>query len=207
MERHTRFFMALCLGGLAFAAMQFSQASMEFKVLVAVDAFYLSFLGLMLRLVVRATPNDLRLHSQKEDEGLPLILVLSVVVLSISLIAIVVALNGPSGGGVGKRALALISVPLGWLTMQSLIAFHYAKIYYHARPETEAAPMIFPGSDLPGHWDFFYFTFVLAMCAQVSDVTTNSSAMRRVVLFHSVGSFFYNAVILALVVAAITADL
>lgn len=40
------------------------------------------------------------------------------------------------------------------------------------------------------------------MTAQVSDVVTRSSAMRRVVMVHAVAAFFYNAVILALAVNA-----
>jgi uncharacterized membrane protein len=46
------------------------------------------------------------------------------------------------------------------------------------------------------------------MTAQVSDVVTTATPMRRMVLAHSVASFFYNTVILALAVnAAVTAAL
>ena len=46
------------------------------------------------------------------------------------------------------------------------------------------------------------------MTAQVSDVTTTSPALRKVVLLHAVASFFYNTVILALAVnAAVSAGL
>ena len=40
------------------------------------------------------------------------------------------------------------------------------------------------------------------MTAQVSDVVVTTAAMRRAVLLHSLGSFFYNTVILALAVNA-----
>lgn len=207
MKKHIRFFAALALGLVAFGLVQFTPLSMELRVLLAMDVFYLCFLALVLRLAIQSTPAMLRQRAETDDEGLPLILSLAVVMLVISLIAIVQALNGPTGGGLARRALALVSVPFGWLTIQSLMSFHYAQMFYHPSHKGKETPLVFPGSTAPDAWDFMYFTFVLAMCAQVSDVLTNSSRMRRVVLAHSVSSFFYNAVILALVVAAITADL
>jgi uncharacterized membrane protein len=207
MKKHIRFVAALVLGLVVFGLVQFTTLSTEMRILVAMDVFYVSFLVMVLRLAITSTPETLRHRAETDDEGLPMILTLAVFILVISLIAIVQALNGPTGGGIARRVMALISVPFGWLTIQSLMSFHYAQLYYHPHRKTEEAPLVFPGSDKPDAWDFMYFTFVLAMCAQVSDVLTNSSKMRRVVLAHSVGSFFYNAVILALVVAAITADL
>ena len=47
--------------------------------------------------------------------------------------------------------------------------------------------------------------FGIGMTAQVADVATASTQVRRVVLVHSIGSFFYNTIILALAVnAAVT---
>ncbi len=67
------------------------------------------------------------------------------------------------------------------------------------------AGLDFPGTDKPDPWDFLYFAFVIGMTAQVSDVTTASAKMRKVVLVHSIGAFFYNTIILALAVnAAVT---
>ena len=49
-------------------------------------------------------------------------------------------------------------------------------------------------------WDFFYYSLVIGMTSQVSDVQTLSARMRRTTLAHSVISFFFNTVILALAV-------
>ena len=43
------------------------------------------------------------------------------------------------------------------------------------------------------------------MCAQVSDVGVRATRLRRTVLAHGIASFFYNTVILALVVNAVLA--
>ena len=47
-------------------------------------------------------------------------------------------------------------------------------------------------------FDFAYFSFTIGMCYQTSDVTVSSYTIRRTVLVHSMISFAYNTVILAL---------
>ena len=53
---------------------------------------------------------------------------------------------------------------------------------------------------MPDALSFLYFSFVVAMTAQVSDVTVTSNAMRRLVLLHGIVSFFFNTVIIAVAV-------
>jgi uncharacterized membrane protein len=45
-----------------------------------------------------------------------------------------------------------------------------------------------------------YFSFTLAVAFQTSDVSVTSSALRRLVLVHSVLSFVFNTAIVALMV-------
>ena len=55
-----------------------------------------------------------------------------------------------------------------------------------------------PGVTEPTYGDFMYFSLVIGMTAQVSDVTTGTAAMRRVVMIHGVIAFFFNTAVLAL---------
>jgi hypothetical protein len=52
----------------------------------------------------------------------------------------------------------------------------------------------------PDYWDFVYFSFVVGMTSQVSDVAVTSSMFRRLVAAHGVVSFIFNATLLALTV-------
>lgn len=63
-----------------------------------------------------------------------------------------------------------------------------------------------PETDEPGILDFLYYSFVVGMTAQVSDVQATSRAMRRTTLTHGVVSFFFNTVILALTVNVVTSE-
>jgi uncharacterized membrane protein len=205
MGRHKRFTIAFALGSIAGVAGMFLPLAMEYRALIGVNAFFIAYLALMARFARTNGPDDLRRHAEQADEGVALILLVTGASVAVSLGAIAMALNGPVGVYPVARWLALASVALGWAMVHTLLAFHYAHLFY--RPDGESG-LSFPGSDQPGSWDFLYMSFVVGMTAQVSDVVTTSTPMRRMVLAHSVASFFYNTVILALAVnAAVTAAL
>jgi uncharacterized membrane protein len=195
-RRHIRFFAALLLGLAIWALLPVLPP--EMRALAGVNGFFLGYLALMLTLAARLSPQDLRAHAEQEDEGAALILALALLAVGVSLATIFLALNR-GGLSNGAALFALAAAPLGWATLQVLAAFRYAHLYFSADPDGGLA---FPGPLPPGVWDFLYFSFTIGMTAQVSDVQVTSPGLRRVVLFHAVGSFFYNTVILALAVNA-----
>ncbi len=93
---------------------------------------------------------------------------------------------------------------MGWALLHGLMGFRYAHLYYKPNPD---AGLDFPGLKKagPGVVDFLYFSFTIGMTAQVSDVQVTTPQMRQTVLLHSILSFFYNTVILALAVNAAVA--
>ena len=50
------------------------------------------------------------------------------------------------------------------------------------------------------YWDFVYFSFVIGMTAQVSDVGITDKTIRRTATAHGIVSFIYNTALLALTV-------
>jgi len=58
----------------------------------------------------------------------------------------------------------------------------------------------FPGDQDPDYWDFLYFSLVIGMTSQVSDVAITSRSIRRIAAMHGVLSFFFNVTVLALTV-------
>ena len=58
----------------------------------------------------------------------------------------------------------------------------------------------FPDEDKPDYWDFIYFSFVIGMTAQVSDVAITDRTIRRTAIAHGVVSFVFNTALLALMV-------
>ena len=171
------------------------------------DAFFIIYLAFVAAVRARMTPDDLRRHASEEDEGILVIVLLALAAIVFSLTAIFVLFNRGGQPGLWQLICAIASVPLGWLTLHTIAAFHYAHLYYLRSDEgaADSAPgdaggLQFPGGEAPGAWDFLYYSFVVGMTAQVSDVTVLTRHMRRLTLAHGVLSFFYNTVLIALAV-------
>lgn len=199
--RHGRFLIAFALGVAAGIAAWALSVAPDFALLTAADVFFLIYLTLTARIVGSTGPEELRRHAEEDDEGVALILLLAALAVAVSVTAIFLVLNA-SASSFAARSLALVSLPLGWATIHTLAAFHYAHLHYRS----EGPGLRFPGKGDPDVWDFLYASFTIGMTAQVSDVEVATRPLRRAVLVHGVASFFYNTCILALAVnAALTA--
>lgn len=196
--RHARFLFAFALGGGLAIISASLVAAWQMQALVGANGFFLTYLGLTLRLAATTSADDLQHHAEIDDEGIIFIVSLAIGAVVISLAGIIWVLRAHDTA-VWQAALALSAVPLGWATIHTLAAFRYSHLFY---ANNSGAGLIFPGADKPGIWDFLYFSFGIGMTAQVSDVTVSDIRIRKMVLAHAIGAFFYNAIILALAVNA-----
>jgi uncharacterized membrane protein len=202
LRHHARFYGAALFGVLIYTAAR-AVAPPSLHLIVAGDAFFAAYLVSTAILAFGATPRDLRQHASYEDEGVMLILVLTGCAVILCLAAIFLLLGEEGAPALLPLALAIASVLLGWFTVHTVAAFRYAHLYYTPDPSAKpgyAAGLDFPGTDEPHMSDFLYYSFVIGMTSQVSDVQTQSPRLRRTTLAHSVVSFFFNTVILALAV-------
>jgi uncharacterized membrane protein len=94
--------------------------------------------------------------------------------------------------------LAIVTITLSWTFIHAIFALHYAHDYYGSGHRANG--LQFPGDDQPDYWDFAYFSFVVGMTFQVSDVAVTNRAIRRLVVAHGILSFAFNTAILALTV-------
>ena len=163
------------------------------------------FLTLTWLMMVHATPERMRRRARLQDEGRVTILVLTVGAALFSIAAIGIELRGvkdqTSPIMALRLGLAIASIVVSWLVTHTMFALHYAHSYYgdgDGGADDQEGGLSFPQSEHPDYWDFLYFAFVIGMTAQTSDVAIGSRAMRRLALAHSVLSFFFNTVILAL---------
>jgi uncharacterized membrane protein len=202
MRRHKRFYLAFAAGLLAAALAHFAGMAQGVQALLAVDVFYVTYLGLMLPMI-RQGPDQLRQRAASDDEGVWLIVILAAIAVAVGLAAIVTMLTRDASVSMFETTLALASVPLGWAMIHTLAAFHYAHLYYGlGQKDAGRGGFAFPGGGEPGIWDFLYLGFGIGMTAQVADVAVTHSVVRRAVLLHCIVSFFLNTVILALAVNA-----
>jgi uncharacterized membrane protein len=89
---------------------------------------------------------------------------------------------------------------VSWAFVHTIFALHYAHEYYGERGDNAIGGLTFPGRQAPDYWDFLYFSLVIAMTSQVSDVVITSKVIRRIVTVHGALAFFFNVAVFALTV-------
>jgi uncharacterized membrane protein len=179
----------------------------ETHLVIAFDAGAIFFLAAIWAMMSRATPLTIRHRARIEDEGRPFILLFTLFVASAILIAIAFELHGikdlsPMAAG-ARVVIAALTILVSWFFMNTIFAEHYAHEYYVDGPGPKpepAAGLMFPGGKTPDYLDFLYFSFVIGMTFQVSDVQIESHRLRRIALAHGILAFFFNVVIVALTI-------
>jgi uncharacterized membrane protein len=104
------------------------------------------------------------------------------------------------------RPLGAVAIVCGWMLLHVGYARFYARCYYDPTGESGRG-MDFPGSPVPIASDFLYFSFTMGTSFAASDVTVTSPPLRWHVMVHSVLSFFYNTIVLALAIGILTGRL
>lgn len=173
---------------------------------VAAICFFCVYLVLSGRRLRMMTGKHLQTHARNTDEPEAVIFLVTFGAAATALISLFFALNGESKGPTLELALAFASVVLGWATIHVMAAMHYAHVYWvpddSGQPPTPQRGLDFPETPEPGGYDFLYFSFVIGMTAQTSDVAITTTAMRRINLMHAIVSFFFNTVLVAAAVNA-----
>lgn len=168
------------------------------RLLVGWDIYVGLYLALVAHLMSVCDVHRIRVRAAREDEGQLTLLVLTVTAALASLAAIVAEL-GASGGTTRRPShvlLAALTIVLSWALIHTIFGLHYAHEFYD---DERGGGLAFPGGDPePDYWDFVYFSFVIGMTSQVSDVGVTSKRIRRTVATHGVVAFAFNVALLAL---------
>lgn len=148
----------------------------------------------------------LRRLAAAHADSASMVLALAVVVSVACLVTVLFELASAraDAGGLDTRRLVLAVVTLvgSWLLLPTEFALTYASKYFSGA----AGGLGFPGPGTtapaaePNYVDFLYFSITVAATSQTSDVAVTTRAMRRLVIVHSVLSFGFNALVLALAI-------
>jgi uncharacterized membrane protein len=149
-------------------------------------------------------PQRTKARARAMDQPSALILACMLAVVGVSVVVIIMLLqqvrdlHGMARGV--HIALGFVALTGSWLMIHTVYGFHYAhRFYQEEREKSPAGPGLdFPGKLEPDYFDFLYYSFVVGMTSQVSDVQVTSREMRRITLIHSVLSFAFNMLVLAL---------
>lgn len=167
----------------------------------------LLFLGWTAYAVNNVSIKALRKRASDLDDSAWIVSLLVVIASVMSLLALAMMISGKGGVSDGIRVLRMVlgggSMICAWFLIHTVLALHYAHLYYGDEAgdgKDCRGGLDFPGERDPDYADFFYYSFVVGMTCQVSDVTTQTRGMRRLTLVHGVVSFFFNTTVIALTV-------
>jgi uncharacterized membrane protein len=193
-----RTFLSIAFGFVAFFLLPASLRPVT-RMLIGWDIFTALYLALVYTMMLRSPLRHIRRNAVLQDDGRFLILLMTALGAFASIAAILFELGASNRSG-PQLALGTLTIVLSWATVHTAFALHYAHDYYRgAKP----GGLQFPSGDQHDHadyWDFVYFSFVIGMTAQVSDVGITDKTIRRTATAHGIVSFIFNTALLALMV-------
>lgn len=177
------------------------------RVIACYDAAVVVMLAWYATVIVRASPAETMRHASQEDPGRNWAFVFTLVAVAFGFFSAFAVLGHGTQDLPAKHQLAVVilgfaAVALGWLLIHTVFVFRYARLYYRDsdRDRQSDRGLKFPGGEDPDYVDLAYFSLVVGMTFQVSDVAVTARNVRAVVLLQGLISFFYYTSLVALVV-------
>ena len=172
--------------------------------------FFVVYLAMIAARIPRLSVTRLKTSRERDDAPAYAILIVTVLAVAAAVAALFNALNRAHDPSLFEVTLAFLSVIGGWLTIHTMFAMHYAHHYWRRREGADGTLQLqgglqFPETPEPAAYDFLYFSLVIGMTAQTSDVTITTTEMRRINIAHAVLAFFFNTVLVAAAVNAAVA--
>ena len=146
----------------------------------------------------------------KQEDGSRIFVVVFTIVAAfaamVTVLLLVISSNSGNQNKIFTVSMSFFSVLLSWSLVHTILTFHYAHLYYDDNTsgnKQNRGGLNFPSDDAPDYIDFAYFSFIIGMTFQVSDVEITDKKMRRLVLLHGLISFMLNTFVVALTVSFI----
>lgn len=199
---HCRLVVAGAVGFAAVMLLLVFPLDLATRILIGWDIGVAVYLALICGIMAHESIAKIRHRASTNDEGAIALLVLTTAATMATLAAVIAELG--QARGPYQILLGIGTIVFSWAFMHSIFALHYAHEYYGAGRDKQIGGLTFPGKDDPDYWDFLYYSLVVAMTAQVSDVQITSKTIRRLTMVHGTISFFFNTIVLALAVSIVS---
>jgi len=201
-----RFLISLILAIIVYFFILSVHLEVMVKLMICWSVFALSYIITSCVVFFRQKPAQIRELSKREDGSRLYVFSLVILTSFVSMLTVLLLMRSQNA----KAAPEIVFIPVAigsmlfsWIMVHTIFAFHYAHLYYgdDTNDSTKHAEGLeFPGKEKPDYFDFAYFSFVIGMTFQVSDVDVASPSIRRLVLLHGLLSFGLNTFVVALTI-------
>ncbi|WP_295676388.1 DUF1345 domain-containing protein [uncultured Mucilaginibacter sp.] len=212
LDAHYRLLIALFVAAIVFVY-NFNRTSPPALALVTWIGCAITIIVLDWIIIMSSHPLEVRKIAKLQDSSRTLLFVFISAASIASLVAIIFLLKSTKGLPEAVKTkhilLAIGAVLISWWLLHTIFTLRYAHLYYDENTDVDGefkgiGGLHFPGKDQPDYLEFVYFSFIVGMTFQVSDVEISSRRIRRVCLMHSLMSFAFNTAILALSINVIS---
>lgn len=151
-----------------------------------------------------STKENIAQLSEKQDDGAIFILLIILLGSVTSLVVIMMILTDMKSLMVSDTAtvisLVLLTYLSSWFLIHTAFTLHYAHVYYQDYEKTKKPPLIFPATTHPNYIDFLYFSLIIGMTCQTSDVSIASTRTRALAMIQGLTAFVFNTTLLVLTI-------
>lgn len=203
-----KFSIALIASGVALLISMTYEILPHTRIMLCWDAFVLCYLILSWITFSFVDTNGITKSAKNQDKSHTIIFIIlfSATIFSVYIILSLLKSNDELKTDKGLvESISFLGIFFSWMLFHTIYSFRYAHLYYSREKGINGKKpgLNFLGDKDPDYMDFAYFSFVIGMTFQVSDVSINSQEIRKIVLIHSLLSFIFNVVIIALCVNAV----
>jgi len=210
LDAHYRLLISLAVATITFFIVQ-DKHSVPSIILFTWISFSSTIIIMDWIIILSSHPREVRRIAKLQDSSRTFLFLFVITASLTSMVAIFFLLKSSKGHGASVNEhifLAITAVIISWWLVHTIFTLRYAHLYYDTH-KNDGTPRVcggleFPGNQEPDYLDFVYFSFVLGMTFQVSDVVITSKGIRRLATIHGLLSFAFNTAIVALSINVIS---
>lgn len=205
-----KFLISIIIGAVTYFAIELQSSHPLTHVMLGWDAFCLSMIILSWITFFQSDDKHIRKVASVQDPKRAVVFIIILIATLAGMFAVLLLIVAKKSGSTGndyKIPIAVGGMLLSWLLIHTSFTFKYAHLYYgddENNSSKHAGGLDFPKDDKPDYLDFAYFSFVLGMTFQVSDVEITSKAFRKLALLHGLISFGFSTIMIALTINVIS---
>jgi uncharacterized membrane protein len=194
------------IAGAVFLLTQAVNLTPLIRVILVWDVFALVYNITCWTVFFHRNVEDIRKYARKEDGSRTFVFVVILLACFASMLMVLLLMISDESKQTDKLIyvpVAIAGILFSWSMVHTMFAFHYAHIFYdddEDKVEKQAGGLEFPEEPEPDYLDFAYFSFVIGMTFQVSDVEISDRKLRRIALLHGLLAFGLNTFVVALTI-------
>jgi uncharacterized membrane protein len=206
LDAHHKLYISLGVALVVFGA-TYSNVSTHMHVMLSWLAYSMTTIILTWVTILTSHPAQVKQEAHAQDSSKKLVFCFVIAAAFASLLAVVMLLMDKGSHSRTNNSLEILAtiscVVSSWWLVHTVFTLRYAHYFYgdvdHLSKGRNRKPggLTFPNEDQPDYLDFTYFSFVIGMTFQVSDVEITSRKIRRLAWMHGVLAFAFNTVIVA----------